>query len=308
MRFSVQLPTDQVRDGAEFISAKAIGAMARAAEDVGFDSCFVTDHPIPGERWLKAGGHHSLDPFVALAFAAATTERIRLQTHVLILPYRNPFIAAKAAASLDVASGGRLILGVATGYLKPEFAAVGADIESRNEVTDEAISVFKRIWSEDDVKLVGRGFEAVGNTAYPQPLQQPHPPLWIGGNSRRAIHRAVEHGDAWVPFPAPRDLATHTRTAALQSLDDLRERISYLNAYASEFGRKIPPEICFIPFGMDAVSRGEAKPGSLIDELHELESMGVNWSCVMLPAKSRQKYIDTLGDFRDEVLVRFTSE
>src|SRR5262245_9205805 len=136
MRFSIGLPTDHVDRAAEFVTGDAVMECARAAEAAGFDSCFVTDHPAPDAKWLAAGGHHALDPFVALSFAAAATTRIRVQTHILVLPYRNPLLTAKSVLSLDVLSQGRVILGVAAGYLKAEFFALGADFDERNALTD----------------------------------------------------------------------------------------------------------------------------------------------------------------------------
>ena len=116
---------------------------AAAVEAIGYDACFVTDHPAPDAKWLAAGGHHALDPMVASLFAAAATTCLRLHTHILVLAYRNPLLTAKSVLSLDVLSQGRLILGVAAGYLKPEFAALGVDFDERNELTDEAIDVLR---------------------------------------------------------------------------------------------------------------------------------------------------------------------
>ena len=194
MRFSLGLPTDRVELGAEFGSARAIREMAGAAEELGFGSVFVTEHPIPGDEWMATGGHHALDPFVALAVAASATETLRLHTNLVVVPYRNPFLLAKSAASLDSLSGGRLDLGLGAGYLEAEFRALGADFEHRNERTDEALELLDRIWTGESLTVSGAGFEATGNHALPRPAQQPRPPLWIGGNSRRAIRRAVAHG------------------------------------------------------------------------------------------------------------------
>jgi alkanesulfonate monooxygenase SsuD/methylene tetrahydromethanopterin reductase-like flavin-dependent oxidoreductase (luciferase family) len=127
MRFTIGLPTDHVSHANEFVTGTSVMECAAAAEAAGFDDCFVTDHPAPDAKWLAGGGHHALDPFVALSFAAAATTRLRVQTHILVLPYRNPLLTAKSVLSLDVLSGGRVILGVASGYLKPEFAALGVD-------------------------------------------------------------------------------------------------------------------------------------------------------------------------------------
>jgi probable F420-dependent oxidoreductase len=303
VRFSVQLPTERVDRPGEFLSAAAVGEMARAAEQAGFDACFVTDHPMPGDRWLAAGGHHSLDPFVALSFAAAATSRLRLHTHVLVLPYRNPFLVAKAAASLDVLSGGRLILGVATGYLESEFAALGVPFAERNELTDEALDALVRAWSEEGVAFEGGRFRAEGNTALPRPLQRPRPPIWVGGNSRRAIRRAVERGDGWLPFPAPPRLAGHIRTAALESVADLEKGLAYAREHAAQVGRAAPLDVCFVPFGYELYARREVEPERFRVEVARLAALGVTWLAFNVSADSRADYlarVETLG--RDVVV------
>jgi probable F420-dependent oxidoreductase len=296
VRFSVQLPTEHVDRGEEFLSAGAVAEMARAAEDAGFDACFVTDHPAPPARWLAAGGHHALDPFVALAFAAAATTRIRLQTNVLVLPYRNPFLMAKAAATLDVLSGGRLILGVAAGYLEAEFRALGVPFEERNERADEALAVMRRIFTEEDVHAAGRSFAAEGHTVLPQPLQRPGPPVWVGGNSRRAIRRAVELGDGWLPFPAPAGLARHVRTAALASVDDLRERITHARAHAERVGREAPLDVAFVPFGFELGARRDVDEAAFASQLAELAAAGVTWCILNVACDSRAEYLDRVAE------------
>ncbi len=299
MRFSLRLPTDRVDRGPEFLSAAAVGELASSAERAGFDACFVTDHPFPGERWLDAGGHHALDPFVALSFAAAATSTLRLQTHILVLPYRNPFLAAKAALSLDVLSGGRLILGVATGYLKAEFAALGADFEGRNEAADEAIRAMKAAWSAEAVRFEGRGFRAPGNRMLPPPAQRPHPPIWVGGNSRRAIRRAVELGDGWVPFPTSPALAATARTAVIASRADLAERLRFAREHAAAVGRQAPLDVCY---SIDVEPRADGK-GTAIDrdriaaEVEELASLGVTWVAVAVPGESRAAYVESIERF-----------
>jgi probable F420-dependent oxidoreductase len=295
MRFSVQLPTHQVDAGAEFNSAEALAEMARAAEQADFDACFVTDHPFPGDRWLAGGGHHALDPFVALSFAAAATQRIRLQTHVLVLPYRNPFLVAKAAATLDVASGGRLILGTAAGYMKSEFAALGADFAARNEWADDALDAIRAAWSEDGVQYEGRGFAARGNTMRPRPLQQPHPPLWVGGNSKRAIRRAVERGDGWVPFPNSAEHASRQRTAVLASHEDLRERLAYAREHADRVGRTRPMDVCFALVGSDMNAASGPDPERARDSIAELASLGVSWLAISPIAASRAEWCEQVA-------------
>ena len=116
MRINLTLPFDRFQIGDEFLDYDGIREMALAAEQAGFASGVVTDHPCPTGRWLDAGGHHAQDPFVLLSFIAAATRRLRLQTGILVLPYRNPFITARSVATLDFLSGGRVSLGVGSGY------------------------------------------------------------------------------------------------------------------------------------------------------------------------------------------------
>jgi len=294
MRFSIQLPTDQVSDGPEFVSAEAIAVMARAAEDAGFDAVAVTDHPAPTARWVAAGGHHALDPFVALSFAAAATTRMRLLTQVVVLPYRNPFLTAKAAATLDVLSGGRLILGIAAGYLAPEFAALGADFEARNQVTDEAIDVLRSAWRGDAIVHVGRSFIAKGTAQLPRPAQPEGPPIWVGGNARPAIRRAVERGDGWMPFPAPKSLAGHARTAPMESLDDLRAGLAYAREHAAKIGRTRPLDLCLVPFGY-SLGAPAGDLARLRDEIPLYAEIGVTWLAFTLPAPSRAAWCDAVA-------------
>ena len=299
MKFSVSLPTERIDRAAEFVTQAAVAEIARAAEDAGFAACFVTDHPFPPHRWLYGGGHYALDPFVALSFAAAATSRLRVQTHILVLPYRNPFATAKAVLSLDVLSGGRVILGVAAGYLRGEFAALGADFEARQEVSDEAIRAIVQAWAGDDVHFEGRGFKAIGNSMGFRPAQQPHPPIWVGGNSRAAIRRAVELGDGWVPFPNTAQMSAHTRTPAIETLDDLAVRIGVAREHAATVGRKQPLDICYSLASLGSRSLDPAEARQRIAELREL---GVTWLTVGFPAQTRREYIDAMQGFARDVM------
>jgi probable F420-dependent oxidoreductase len=300
MRFTIGLPTDHVGHASEFVTGDAVMGCAAAAEAAGFDACFVTDHPAPDTKWLAGGGHHALDPFVALSFAAAATTRLRVQTHILVLPYRNPLLTAKSVLSLDVLSGGRVILGVASGYLKPEFAALGVDFDERNELTDEAIDVMRRVWTEDEVVVDGRHFRTRGTSMRPHPPQQPGPPIWIGGNSTAAIRRAAERGQGWVPFPNPGGLTSRVRTPELSSLDELARRMQILRDHAAEIGRTEPIDVCFSPFA-DGASK-------TVDELHELESLGVTWAVLHGPAaNTRRAWIDGTRRVADEIIAAYRS-
>ena len=304
MKFSIALPTDRVDAVDEFVTGAAVTEIAAAAEAAGYHGVFVTDHPAPDTKWLEAGGHHALDPFVALSFAAASTATIKLQTHILVLPYRNPLLAAKSVLSLDVLSGGRVILGGAAGYLKPEFAALGVDFDERNELSDEAIDVMRAAWAQDEVVYVGRHFHTRGTAMRPHPPSTPHPPIWVGGNSKQAMRRAVERGDGWVPFLNPAAAGRAVRTPTLETLDELGKRLDYLRGYAAEVGRSAPMDVCFSPLTL----RGHDQPGydeaAVVDELGHLAEMGVTWATVGFGARTRDEYLDRARSFAETVVAR----
>jgi probable F420-dependent oxidoreductase len=302
MRFSIQLPTDKVQYGAEFASAAGIAEMARAAEAAGYWACSVTDHPFPTDRWMRAGGHHALDPFVALSFAAAATSKLRLMTNILVLPYRNPFLAARSVATLDSLSQGRLILGAAVGYLKGEFKALGVDFERRNELADEALRAMKAAWTQNVVEFEGSGFTALGNVLEPKPAQKPHPPIWIGGNAQRAIRRAVELADGWIPFTTPSTLSATTRTAPLESLDDLRERIVYLREHAARIGRKTPLDVAFAPSFEHGTERLGAQ--QQLDQIGRMREVGVTCFMMGVPAKSRAEFCEGAQRYAESVIAK----
>ena len=214
MRFSVTYPLISHPYNPEFLTDGLV-RFCRAAEGAGFSGIGFTDHPAPTHRWLTAGGHDAVDPLVALSFCAAVTERIRLIPNILVLPYRNPFVVAKAVATIDALSGGRFTLAVATGYLRGEYRALGVDFEQRNALFDDAVEAIRGIWDRDDFAHEGLGYVAAGQTANPKP--SPHPPIWIGGNSRRSRQRVARYGDGWSPFPAPRALARTAKSPVLET-------------------------------------------------------------------------------------------
>ena len=282
MRFSVGLPVDHVDAASEFVTGPAIAEMAAAAEAAGFDAAYVTDHPAADQQWLVGGGHHALEPLVGLAFAAASTTTLRLQTHVYVAAYRNPFLAAKGVATLDALSGGRVILGVAAGYLRPEFGALGVDFDERNELLDECIEVMRRVWTEDEVEFEGRHFKARAVTQRPRPASRPTVPIWIGGNSARAMRRAVELGEGWVPFPNPPAAARATKTPAITSMIELAERLGAARDHADKVGRTAPLEVCFAPFDLE-------------DEPKDYEAAGVTWLAVQFDGHTtRAGWIDRM--------------
>jgi probable F420-dependent oxidoreductase len=293
VRWSVALPTDDVERGDDLISAAAIAEMAVALEAAGVDACHVTDHPYPSEKWVAAGGHHALDPLVALSFAAAATSRIHLHTNAFVAAYRHPILAAHGIATLDTLSCGRVILGLAGGYLEPEFTALGVDFRHRGSVLDHAVATMKQAWT---------GLPGVaGGILRPVPVSRPHPPIWFGGNSGKAIHRVIASGQGWMPFPASRSLATAVRTSALESLGDLERAIGELRSAAERAGRLEPIDICCTPFSHPH-HRAHLDPERLLEEAAAMESLGVTWLSVRLATPSRTGFLKNVERFANEVL------
>ncbi|HEX4015282.1 MAG TPA: TIGR03619 family F420-dependent LLM class oxidoreductase [Frankiaceae bacterium] len=307
MRISLGLPTHRVDRGSEFVSAAAITELARAAEAGGYDAVYVTEHPFPDAQWLATGGHHALDPFVALSFAAAATERIRLQTNLVVLAYRNPFLAAKSIASLDVLSGGRTIIGVGAGYLEGEFRALGADHARRNELTDESIRAMTAAWAGEEMTYAGEGFTAAGNVMLPRPLQRPRPPLWIGGNSRRAMRRVAELADGWAPMPTTGmtegAVTSRLKTASIASTAALAERISELRQMFADAGRTDVPTVAFTPPSLlMARSSQPMSPAQFVEEAGELAIAGVSQLTLSFPGRTRRDLLAAMEAFAADVI------
>jgi len=302
VKVAVQLPTHRVDDFDELASAPAIAELSTAAEDAGFDAVFVTEHPFPGDRWLSSGGHHALDAFVALSFAAAATTRIRLLTYLAIPAYRNPFLLAKTVSTLDALSGGRVVLGIGAGYLEDEFAALGASFHERNDRTDEAITAMRAAWTGESVTMQGAHFDAPGNTMLPAPAQPGGPPIWIGGNSRRAMRRAVELADGWAPMPSPAKASKRLHTPPLETLDDLAARIEESRAAAREHGRTTPLEYVFMPLGLDMFTNAPVDVDKTLRSLAALREVGVTYATTTVPGDTRADLLANFATFRDEIL------
>jgi probable F420-dependent oxidoreductase len=271
--------------GAEFLSAPAIGTMARAAEELGYHGVSVTDHPFPGLRWLRGGGHQTLDPFVALSVAAATTSTLRLQFALLVLPYRHPYLLAKSVASLDVVSGGRVVLGVGTGYVPGEFAALSANFTTRNETADAALTAIGAVWAEGPVVVPGG--DPDGHAMLPRLPRRP--PLIIGGNTERAMRRAVRFGDGWMPMHNPPALAARRRSASLDSSRDLAAAVARLQGLAAQAGRE--QLLVYWSSAKGRLAGLLPDPAQVREELDELGSSGVDVVSLDLPGESVNEWV-----------------
>lgn len=185
-------------------SGQTAAAIAQLAEAVGFESVWTGEHvvlpdpqvppsPVPPETPF-------LDPAVALALVAGHTTRVRLGTGIIILPQRNPLVLAKELASVDVVSGGRLIFGLGIGYLKSEFDALGVSFEHKGRRAIEYLEAMLNVWTSPHPAYCGEFVSFAGIQALPRPVQQPHPPIVIGGRTASAYRRAVTHGNGWYGF------------------------------------------------------------------------------------------------------------
>src|SRR6267142_4665108 len=190
--------------------AQALVDLAGRAEEADIDSVWVHDHVFNvGHVFDRIGGRPYYEPLTLLSFVAARTQRVRLGTSVLVLPYHNPIRLAKTAATLDVLSGGRLILGVGVGAIEQEMHAMGSPFAERGAVTDEAIAVMRTLWREDDPRYDGTYSRFAGMKFSPKPFERRSIPLVIGGVSRAAIRRAARLGDGWQPLGLSPEALAH---------------------------------------------------------------------------------------------------
>ena len=215
------------------------GAAARIgtrAERLGYDSLWAGEHVVvPSPRVAPSPMEPDepiLDPLVALAHLAAHTERIKLGTGVIILPQRNPLVLAKQVASLDVLSGGRLILGIGVAYLEPEMRAIGVPMEGRGTRADEYLAAMRALWEEAAPSYSGRYVEFDGVDAHPRPVQRPLPVV-VGGHTRAAHRRAARSADGWYGF--------------LVGLRAMAEQRELMRAAIEETGRERPLHVSVTP-------------------------------------------------------------
>ncbi|HSE83840.1 MAG TPA: LLM class F420-dependent oxidoreductase, partial [Thermodesulfobacteriota bacterium] len=191
MKFGIALP-----NFGKYAKKDLISRVAVVAEDMGFDSIWASDHIVVPDTH-EGFGHIFFDPLITLAHLAERTSKIYLGTSVIILPYRNPIVLAKMISTLDVLSNGRVIFGLGVGWLEQEFRAIGVPYEERGHITDEYMELLKALWTKDTASFEGM-YPKLSNFSFlPKTIQKPYPPIWVGGNSQRAIERAVNTGDGW---------------------------------------------------------------------------------------------------------------
>jgi probable F420-dependent oxidoreductase len=218
MRFAVVLPSfgPPARDPAV---QSRLRDVAEAADELGYHVVFTAEHliypreirtPYPyGGRFPFAVTDPVLDVPTTLAWVAAVTKHVRLAASVMVLPYHEPIALAKALTTIDVLSGGRLMVGVASGWLREEFDLLGVPFRERGARTDEYLAALRALWTEERVTFRGRFVRLEDAAFFPKPIQKPYPPIWIGGASAAAFRRVARIGDGWLAVPrSPAALAT----------------------------------------------------------------------------------------------------
>ncbi len=301
MRFSLGYPLLAHPADPDLSAPGFLAEFARVAEECGFDAVNLTEHPIPSTRWLEAGGHHALDPFVGLTVAATVTVRIRLMTNLVVLPYRNPFLLAKAVASLDRVSGGRVTLGVGTGYLKAEFFALGVDFDERNDLFDEAIAVCRAVWSGAPATIDGRHFSARDAVALPTPVQDPLP-IWIGGNAARTRQRVATVAEGWMPMWNPPEFAATRRSPVLDDLDGLARMLDDLRERCAAAGRPEPPDVMFMAMHAALPGDPDWDADRYLDGIRAQADLGVTWRQVTAVGATPAAVLDRVRAYADAVI------
>lgn len=314
MQFGFNLPNSGALAAPEIMSR-----IAREGEALGFDYLTVTDHIAlpdmaePGYPYSESGAFYSLDSahrhemLTLASWLSAITARLRIVLAVLVVPHRPAVLAAKQLATIDVLSGGRLVVGIGAGWLKAEFdAVVTTPFAERGAVTDEYVAAFKRLWTEKKPTIDGRHVHYDRLLLEPKPAQQPHPPIWVGGESGPSLRRAARLGDAWYPIGTnnahpldslPRYKAGIERLRrATEAAGRSRDTVT-LTYRVKRYGNDIPAQ----------ASDGERRlfsgsDGDIVGDIHALEDLGVTAIDFDFERPEEASVIAEMRAFRERVL------
>jgi probable F420-dependent oxidoreductase len=255
-------------------------SLTTRAEELGLDGVFVPDHILAKPATTQHYGGHWPDPFSLLGYLAGRTRHIQLGASVIVLPYRNALVTAKAAATVDQASGGRFIFGVGVGWDEAEFVDLKLPFHERGRLSNDYIKAIKAAWAADIPEYKGQYVSFSGATFSPRPAQRPHPPIWVGGSpgavSSPAVRRCAELGDAWHPLAL--------------SLDDIEKGFATLRDLAARSGRR--DAVGLAP--RNALDLTEAQKGSgraafqgsvgeVASDIRRVRSLGAAWMTFDLP-------------------------
>lgn len=280
--------------------------IVRHIDDLGYDAIAVPEHIVMPLELGETMGHYWLEGLTSMAFIAGATKHVKVNCTMSVLPYHDPIVYAKAISTLDVMSGGRVMMGIGVGHAEEEFKALGVPYADRGRMTDEYLQVMKELWTADRPRYDGEWVQFDGIAFEPKPVSQPHPPIWIGGNSKAAIRRAARYGDGWNPW--------------LITVDDLPELLEYLHDQPEFQERTREFDIALMLANLevgenhhratDGSEHGRAKvlteKGQIIDAIGKAHDAGVTWT--MLPAPmfaDHFEYMDWLQWSAEEILPVF---
>lgn len=291
MRYGVAIPQAN-----QFASPEALRAVARAVEDIGFDSIWVSDHVIvpEGSSYIP---EVMTEPLAVLAFLAAETRHVTIGTSVLIVPYRDPVFAAKFLSSVDYLSSGRLVVGVGAGWLQPEFEALSSPFAERGKRTDEYLRVFRNLWETETSSFEGEFKRYTNMRMFPKaaPGRRGTIPIWVGGNGPASLRRAAELGDGWHPINlGPAEFADH---------------LGRYKAQCERFG-KTPGPVCLRHMPGGRTQPGGDRPplsGTPDEQAADIRAYaeaGLDELMLSLNARSLQDYLVMLRRFMREVVPR----
>ena len=298
----------------EMAGPEQLRNVAQRAEALGYDHVWVSDHIIlpkkvdsfypyaeDGVATFKPDEPY-YEPLSALNFIAGCTQRVRLGTHVLIIPYRNPVLTAKILSTLDVLSGGREILGAGGGWREEEFQAMGLDTyKERGAVTDEYLQVYKELWTKEDASFDGKYYQISDTGFEPKPVQKPHPPVWIGGHSGPAVRRAAKYGDGWMPIGL--------RPPAILDPEELGGKIAQLRRLTVEAGRSenavdltFSTSVVFNDSDIGSRELMQGLPEQIAADIRQYQDLGVSNFIIGLQGSTVPELQENMERFSREVM------
>jgi probable F420-dependent oxidoreductase len=277
-------------------------AVARAADDLGFDSLAIPEHIAMPLEMAELMGRHFPHALTAMAFVAGATLRLTVDSSVIVLPYHQPLAFAKAVSTLDYLSGGRVRITVGVGHAEGEFKVLGVPFHQRGRITDEYLAAMIELWTSDEPTFHGEYVDFESIAFEPKPIQRPYPPIWVGGNSRAAMRRAARH-DGWSPW--------------LITPSQLPECLSYIHSLPEFDARTRPFDVAMSVSTLQVSEHHEPLEGDLgrrrvlsetqevVDAIGHLQSLGVTWTSVPLPSTSVANYIEGLHWVAEEIMPNF---
>jgi probable F420-dependent oxidoreductase len=320
MKFSINMPglmrfppgdyTPERRNWEATMDAADYQEVARVADRLGFDAITVPEHMVLPPLLAANMGGYWPDAFTAMAFIAGATQNLHVRSGVMVLPYHPPIQLAKAVATLDVLSGGRVMLNIGAGMAEGEFDALGVPFHRRGRVVDEYVAAMKALWTDDRPSFTGEFVQFADVVFEPKPVQRPHPPLWFGGRSAHALRRALRVGDGWSPDGA--------QSGTGPWLDSVEELPSFMARVADEAGLDIPDGFeLALPLELTRLGPDHevldsaldlSTPQAIVDRLGRLEELGATWSAMPpigdAPFTSRAQYLEHLERWATEVVAK----